>query len=79
MAIVATHQWTGTRGTVLRQLRDWDEELSFSRQASSISSEMDFTPVIVARAWDWFRKFFPEDARTGEVTVKLVVELWLDS
>lgn len=78
MATVAVNQWTGTRGTVLRELLTWDEERQRSAQACAVSPEIDCTPVIVARAWEWFRTNFPEDAKIGEVSVRLVVELWLD-
>lgn len=79
---IVRSQWTGTRGVLDAGLPDdWDEAYSIVSRNSYSCKEpsFDYTPAIVQRAWDWLLREFGEEAAHADLTIKFVVELYLDS
>lgn len=83
---LARSNWTGTRGIVDGGLPDdWDEAFAIvSRNCgqpccNNSQSQFDYTPTIVQRAWEWLLREFGQEVEHANLSVRDVVELYLES
>ena len=81
---IARSNWTGTRGIVDDGLPDdWDEAYAIVSkdcgQPCCNRQSQDYTPIIVQRAWEWLLREFGEEAAHADLSIRFVVELYLES
>lgn len=73
--------WTGTPGHVGSDLpNDWSEaEVALRQRSQDRRERTQYNTTLVARAWDWLLKTFGDDVVHEELSIRFVVELYLDS
>ena len=73
--------WTRTPAVADGLPDDWDEAFKIvsSNCTQAKTRFFDYTPRIVERAWAWLLKEFGQEAEHASLSVRDVVELYLDS
>ena len=78
--VITRSVWTGTRGIQDSGLPDdWEEAQAQLGKSDHSQSHFDYTPTVVERAWAWLIKTFGDEAAHADLSVRFVVELYLES
>ena len=76
----ARDTWTGRDGVIGHDLPDdVDEAMELLKRRCGAPKKTQYNSKLIARAWEWLLREFGDEVDHENLTVRFMVELYLDS